>query len=209
MVEKHIGKLVPGVVSSPLLSEKPNPLTGFRETIHKETHQSHVIYGNRNYDFNHPNRIGMYLLNNILGGPGMNSRLNVSLRERSGLVYTVESNVTSYTDSGLFTIYFGTDPDQTDRCLALVEKELKKLREQMLTTLQLHAAQKQLFGQMMISSEQKENGTLTMGKSMLHFNRFDSMDEVAAKVMRFTPTVLREIANEILDPASMSMLIYK
>jgi len=209
LVEKHIGQLVPGAASSPLFSEKPKPLTGFIETIHKETHQTHVVYGNRNYEFSHPNRIGMYLLNNILGGPGMNSRLNVSLRERLGLVYSIESSVTSYTDSGLFTIYFGTDPEQTDRCLSLVDRELKKLREQTLTTLQLHAAQKQLFGQMMISSEQKENGTLTMGKSMLHFNRFDSMDEVAAKVMRYTPNLLREIANEILDPASMSMLIYK
>lgn len=209
LVDKHVGKLLPCVANAPFISEKPQPRMGFRETFEKETHQSHVIYGNRNYEFSHPNRIGMYLLNNILGGPGMNSRLNVSLRERSGLVYSVESGVTSYTDSGLFTIYFGTDPEQTDRCLTLVEKELKKLREQMLTTLQLHAAQKQLFGQMMISSEQKENGTLTMGKSMLHFNRFDSMDEVAAKVMHYTPALLREIANEILDPASMSMLIYK
>lgn len=209
LLDKHVGQLAPGVPSSALVSEKPQPRTGFREIIGKETHQAHVVYGNRNFEFNHPKRIGMYLLNNILGGPGMNSRLNVSLRERSGLVYSVESNVTSYTDSGLFTIYFGTDPDQTDRCLSLVEKELKRLREQTLTTLQLHAAQKQLFGQMMISSEQKENGTLAMGKSMLHFNRFDSMDEVAAKVMRYTPELLREIANEILDPATMSMLIYK
>ncbi|HET9570420.1 MAG TPA: pitrilysin family protein [Bacteroidales bacterium] len=209
LIEKHLGQIVPGATAMPQFSDKPIPRTGFKEVIEKETHQSHVIYGNRNYEFSHPNRIGMYLLNNILGGPGMNSRLNVSLRERSGLVYSVESNVTSYTDSGLFTIYFGTDPEQTDRCLTLVEKELKKLREQTLTTLQLHAAQKQLFGQMMISSEQKENGTLTMGKSMLYFNKFDSMDEVAAKVMHYTPELLREIANEILDPTSMSMLIYK
>jgi len=209
MVDKHIGRLIPGIAKGSLLTEKPQPQTGFKNTIVKETHQTHVVYGNRNYEFSHSNRIGMYLLNNILGGPGMNSRLNVSLRERSGLVYSVESNVTSYTDSGLFSIYFGTDPEQTERCFVLVERELKKLREQTLTSLQLHAAQKQLFGQMMISSEQKENGTLTMGKSMLHFNRFDSMDEVAAKVMRYTPALLRDIANEILDPASMSMLIYK
>lgn len=209
LVEKHVGKLSPNRTTSPFQTEKPQPRLGFRETISKDTHQSHVVYGNRNYEFNHPNRIGMYLLNNILGGPGLNSRLNVSLRERSGLVYSVESNVTSYTDSGLFTIYFGTDPEQTARCIALVEKELKKLREQTLTSLQLHSAQKQLFGQMLISSEQKENGTLTMGKSMLHFNRFDSMGEVAVKVMRFTPSQLRDIANEILDPAAMSMLIYK
>lgn len=209
LLDKHVGQLEPIVATSPFVSEKPQPIAGFREVIKKETHQAHVVYGNRNYEFAHPNRIGMYLLNNILGGPGMNSRLNVSLRERYGLVYSVESSVTSYTDSGHFTIYFGTDPEQTDRCMTLVERELKKLREQTLTSLQLHAAQKQLFGQMMISSEQKESGTLTMGKSMLHFNRFDSMDEVAAKVMRYTPSLLREIANEILDPAAMSLLIYK
>lgn len=209
LLEKYVGALEPIAPLSRMEWEKPQPVAGFKEIIKKETHQSHVVFGNRNYEFNHPNRIGMYLLNNILGGPGMNSRLNVTLRERSGLVYSVESNVTSYTDSGLFTIYFGTDPDQTDRCISLVEKELRKLREKPLTSLQLHAAQKQLFGQMLISSEQKENGTLALGKSMLHFNRFDSMDEVVAKVMHYTPAMLRDIANEIMDPDAMSLLIYK
>ena len=139
----------------------------------------------------------------------MNSRLNMALRERSGLVYSVESNVTSYTDTGIFTIYFGTDLKQTDRCLKIVEKELKKLRENKLTTTQWHAAKKQLYGQMVISSENKENQTLSMGKSMLHFNRYDSMAEVLQKIESFTPQSLLEIANEVLDPRTMSLLIYK
>lgn len=209
LIEKYVGSIPSRLGSSKYVSEKPVAQSAFRHSLEKDTHQSHVIVGSWNYDLYNPRRIGMYLLNNLLGGPGMNSRLNVSLRERSGLVYSVESSVTSYTDSGLFTIYFGTDPGQTDRCLSLVEKELRKLRERTLTPLQLHAAQKQLFGQMMISSEQKENGTLAMGKSMLHFNRFDSMEEVCAKVMRFTTGDLRDIANEILNPETMSMLIFK
>jgi len=182
---------------------------GVQKKVAKDTHQAHVICGNTNYSLFEDNRVGMYLLNNILGGPGMNSRLNVALREHSGLVYSVESNVTSYTDSGIFTIYFGTDLQQTERCLKLVEKELKKLREKKLTPIQLHAAKKQLYGQMVISSENKENQSLSLGKSMLHFNRYDSMEEVISKVERFTPEMLQEIANEVLDPQKMSMLIYK
>jgi predicted Zn-dependent peptidase len=209
LLEKHVGAVAPNFTRSKGVETIPQVHSGFRETIAKETHQSHVVYGSRNYDLHHPDRIGMYLLNNILGGPGMNSRLNVSLRERSGLVYSVESNVTSYSDSGIFTIYFGTDPENTERCLSLVEKELRRLREQPLSALQLHAAQKQLFGQMRISSEQKENASLAMGKSMLHFNRFDSMDEVVARVLRFTPAMLRDIANELLEPSALSLLIYK
>ncbi len=188
--------------------DKPIPLTGIRKVVEKDTHQAHVVMGNRHYDYNDPKRVGMYLLNNMLGGPGMNSRLNLALRERNGLVYSVESNVTSYTDSGIFTIYFGTDVNKVDRCLSLVDRELKRFREQPLTTLQLHAAQQQLFGQMMISSENKENSTLAMGKSMLHFNRFDSLDVVAGKVLKFTASELRDIANELMNPDNMCRLIY-
>ena len=190
--------------------ERPNAASGIKSTIIKDTHQAHVVLGNINYSlFEEENRMGMYFLNNILGGPGMNSRLNLALREKSGLVYSVESNVTSFTDSGVFSIYFGTDPDQIERCLTIVEKELKKLREIKLTEFQLNAARKQLFGQIMISSENKENQTLSMGKSMLYFNAYDSMKELTRKIERITPEKLANIANYILDPARMSLLIYK
>jgi len=125
------------------------------------------------------------------------------------LVYSAESNVTSYSDTGLFTIYFGTEQTQIDHCLIIVEKELKRLRENKLTLSQWHAAKKQLYGQMMISSENKESQTLDMGKSMLHFNKYDSMKEVVQKIENFTPQSLLEIANEVLDPKAMSLLIYK
>jgi predicted Zn-dependent peptidase len=209
LVEKYIGRLPVRLPRQPLINEKPSVQQGLRNTAEKDTHQAHVVYGNRNFNLYEMDRVGMYLLNNILGGPGMNSRLNVALRERTGLVYTVESNVTSYTDTGIFSIYFGTDLKQTDRCLSLVEKELRKLRENRLTPVQLYAAQKQLFGQMLISSENKENSTLSMGKSMLHFNRYDSMEEVMRKVESFTPAQLQDIANDILDTKAMTMLVYR
>jgi predicted Zn-dependent peptidase len=209
MAEKYIG----GLPITPNLAvqnvKKPTPASGFSQTFHKDTHQAHVIYGNANYSLFEEDRLGMYFLNNILGGPGMNSRLNLALRERTGLVYSVESNVTSFTDSGVFTIYFGTDPEQMDRCLSILRKELKTLREKPLTALQLHAARKQLFGQIMISSENKENQTLSMGKSLLYFNHYDSMEEIIRKIERITPLKLTEIACQILNPESLSLLIYK
>ncbi|MDD4921138.1 MAG: pitrilysin family protein [Bacteroidales bacterium] len=209
LVDKYVGRVPANIRQGASVIGKPTLQHGVSKTLLKDTHQAHVIYGNKNYSLYEDKRVGMYLLNNILGGPGMNSRLNVSLREHSGLVYSVESNVTSYTDTGVFAIYFGTDLKQTERCLTLVEKELKKLREMKLTPIQLHAAKKQLYGQMMISSENKENQSLSMGKSMLHFNRYDSMEEVIRKIESFSPESLLDIANEVLDPLKMTLLIYK
>jgi len=209
LVDKYIGCIPARIQQYVSVNNVPKPQYGVRKMVNKDTHQAHVIYGNKNYSLFDDKRVGMYLLSNILGGPGMNSRLNVALRERTGLVYSVESNVTSYTDSGVFAIYFGTDLKQTDRCMKLVEKELKKMRETKLTAIQLHAAKKQLYGQMMISSENKESQSLSMGKSMLHFNRYDSMEEVVRKVESFTSESLLEIANEVLDTQTMSLLIYK
>lgn len=212
LCERYLGvhSAVSGTSESVLsVTEKPTPAHGFRTTIEKETHQAIVLCGNENYSLFDKDRTGMYFLNNILGGPGMNSRLNLSLREKSGLVYSVESNVSSFSDSGLFTINFGTEPKDVDRCLDLLFRELKKLREQPLTSLQWHAARKQLLGQVMISSENKENQSLSMGKSMLYFNGYDTMEEFVRKIDSFTPVKLMEIANRILNPDKMSMLFYK
>lgn len=119
---------------------EPFPYIPKTLTLNKETHQAHVMIGSRGYNAYNEKRTGLYLLNNLLGGPGMNSRLNVSLRERRGLVYNVEANLTSYTDTGVFCIYFGTDPEDADRCIGLVHKELKKLRDSKLSSSQLSAA---------------------------------------------------------------------
>ncbi len=212
LCERYLGSVSASTSSNmnPLrVLEKPIPAQGFHSVIEKDTHQAHVLCGNENFSLFEKDRTGMYFLNNILGGPGMNSRLNLSLREKTGLVYSVESNVSSFTDSGLFTVYFGTDPQEVDQCLSLLFKEFKRLREKPLTTQQWNAARKQLLGQVMISSENKENQSLSMGKSMLYFNGYDTMEEFVRKIDGFTPEKLMEIANMILDPDKMSFLFYK
>ena len=139
----------------------------------------------------------------------MNSRLNVSLRERKGLVYSVESNLTSYTDTGVFSIYFGTDPDDVDTCLHLVSKELKRLRDNRLTIGQLAAAKKQLIGQIGVASDNFENEALTLGKVFLHSNRFESQDSLFRRIEQLSSSQLLEIANEILADDNLSSLIYR
>ena len=153
-------------------------------------------------------RTGLYLLNNLLGGPGMNSRLNVSLRERRGLVYNVEANLTSYTDTGVFCIYFGTDPEDADRCIGLVHKELKKLRDSKLSSSQLSAAKKQIIGQIGVAGDNFENNALDMGKTFLHYGKFEGPEEVFKRIEMLTAEHLWDIANEMFDENYLSTLIY-
>ena len=163
--------------------------------VHKETHQAHVMIGSRGYNAYDDKRTALYLLNNILGGPGMNSRLNVSLRERRGLVYTVESNLTSYTDTGAFCIYFGTDPEDVDTCLKLTYKELKRMRDVKMTSSQLMAAKKQLIGQIGVASDNNENNALGMAKTFLHYNKYESSESVFRRIEALTAEGLLEVAN--------------
>ena len=153
--------------------------------------------------------IGIYLLNNILGGPGMNSRLNVSLRERRGLVYNVESNLTSYTDTGTFCIYFGCDPADLDYCTRLAYKELKRLRDVRMTSSQLAAAKKQLIGQIGVASDNNENNALGMGKTFLHYNKCETSEAVFHRIEQLTSEVLLEVANEMFAEDYLSTLIYR
>lgn len=189
--------------------QSPLPYRPQHLTIHKDTHQAHVMIGGRGYHAYDERRTGLYLLNNILGGPGMNSRLNVSLRERRGLVYNVESNLTSYTDTGTFCIYFGCDPEDVDSCISLVRKELKQLRDRALTTAQLHAAKKQIIGQIGVASDNFENNALDMGKCFLHYGKYDSREEVYRRIEELTASQLLEIANEVLTEEYLSQLIYQ
>lgn len=180
-----------------------------RLVVSKETHQAHVMIGSRGYNAYDDKRTGLYLLNNILGGPGMNSRLNVSLRERRGLVYTVESNLTSYTDTGAFCVYFGTDPDDVDTCLKLTYKELKRMRDVKMTSSQLVAAKKQLIGQIGVASDNNENNALGMAKTFLHYNKYESSESVYQRIEEITSESLLEIANEMFAEEYLSTLIYK
>lgn len=177
--------------------------------ISKDTHQAHVMLGSRGYDAYNDKRTALYLLNNILGGPGMNSRLNVALRERRGLVYNVESNLTSYTDTGVFCIYFGTDPEDVDTCLKLTYKELKRMRDVKMTSSQLAAAKKQLIGQICVASDNFENNALSMAKTFLHYNKFENLPELCERIGTLTADNVLEVANEMFAEEYLSALIYK
>jgi predicted Zn-dependent peptidase len=177
--------------------------------IDKNLHQTHVVIGGKTWPAFDARRTGLHLLNNILGGPGMNSRLNMSLREKHGLVYSVESGLTSYTDAGLFTIYFGCDRESETQCLHLTYKELQRLRDNKLSTSQFAVAVKQWKGQLGIMSEQRESLALGLGKSFLRFNKYDDLPEIYRKIDALTVDHLLEIANEIYDENRLFRLIYQ
>ncbi len=176
--------------------------------IEKNTHQVHCMIGNRAYDLYHPKRLGMYLLNNILGGPGMNSLLNLSLREKHGLVYNVESSFQPFTDTGMWSVYFGCDVENAQKCEQLVYNELQKLREQLIPDSALKKYKLQLMGQLAISMEQKENLALSLGKSYLRYGNIESMEEMKQKLDQITSADLKEIAAEIFAPDKLSVLRY-
>lgn len=178
-------------------------------TQEKDTSQTHVILGNKCLDLYDERRRTLLLLNNILGGPGMNSRLNISLREKKGYVYSVESNITSYSDTGILSIYFGSDPQNSDKCVKLILKELKHLRENKLSSIQLHRAKKQLIGQIGINSDNLENTAISLGKSIFLYEKFHSLDEVFSQIEKITSENILDVANEIFDLDKMSILTFK
>lgn len=180
-----------------------------KHTAIKETYQTHTILGNIAYDRRDKKRNGLYLLTNVLGGPGMNSRLNMLLREKYGFTYHVESNYQPYSDSGHFSIYLGTDTISVEKSIALVFRELKLLREKKLGTLQLQRAKQQMTGQIAISFESSLNEMLSAGKSLLYRNTVDTLPEIYEKIERCTADELREIANEIFIQDQFTMLSYK
>jgi predicted Zn-dependent peptidase len=180
-----------------------------QRTIQKETFQTHCILGNIAYDSFHPSRIVMILLNNLLGGQGMNSRLNLSLRERKGMAYNIESSYNTFSDTGLFNVYFGTEDENFEKALQVVYQEFRLLREKKLGSLQMSRAQKQLIGQLAIAGENHEDLMLSLGKTYLFYNQVDPFREVFRKIESITPEQIQEVANEILDPARMSCLVYR
>ena len=207
-VEKY-SPAISTVTSYRLIRRRPELSIAETNTKNKNLHQTHVVTGGKAYGLFEDKRMGLLLLNNILGGPGMNSRLNVNLREKHGLVYTVDAEVMSYTDTGVFTIYFGCDHESMEQCLHLVHKELKSLRDKKLSDSQLTAAVKQWKGQLGIASEQKENVAMRLGKVFLHFNRYDTLPQTYQKIEALTAEGLLEIANEIYEENQLFSLIYQ
>ncbi len=176
--------------------------------VEKGTFQAHCVLGGEAFDLYHPDRLPLVLLNSVLGGQSGNSRLNLSLRERNGIAYNVESSFTSYSDTGTLTIYFGTDPENLDRAINLIYREINLLQTKALGAIQLNKARKQLIGQLAMSQENHEDLMLAIGKSMLIFNKVENLEEIYRKISEITASQLMEVANRILEPKNLSGLIY-
>ncbi len=175
----------------------------------KDLHQVNYMIGNRAYGMEDKKRFAFNLLNNILGGPGMNSRLNLAIRERQGISYSVESSYTPYTDYGIECIFFSADQKHKQRCIELVYNELKKLREEQLSSLQLHKAQQQMIGQLAISNEMKENLAIGIAKSYLYFGEYSTLEAKTKMIEGITAPQLQEVANEIFDEKMQSELCFE
>ncbi len=178
-------------------------------TKKKDTYQNHCIIGNLAYDLKDSRRMGLFLLNNILGGQGLNSRLNLSLREKNGLAYNVESNYNAYHDTGLFSIYFGTDSQYLSKSIAIAMAEMKRLRTVSLGAVQLSKAKNQIKGYLARGYEHHESLMLSLGKSLLIFNKIDTIEDICRKIDNVTAAELLETANDIFEPSKLSTLIYK
>ena len=186
-----------------------NEMAGQTIVMEKNTHQAHVMIGTRAYDVNDDRRMPLYLLNNILGGPGMNAKLNLALREHNGLVYTVESTMVAYGNTGTWSIYFGCDEHDIKRCLRLVRKELDRMMEKPLSDSQLKAAKKQIKGQIGVACDNRENFALDFGKSFLHYGWEKNVDRLYEQVEAITSQQIQDVARELFDKDRLITLIFK
>lgn len=204
--EKYFSDLPETTRTRPRLT--PEATRKQKQVVDRNTFQSHCVIAGEAYSYRHDDRIALHLLNNILGGPGMNSRLNMALRERRGFSYSAESHYLAYTDSGALNIYFSCDKDRFSKSMEVTKGELKKLRTNLIPEKRLAYARRQLLGQIAISSENSEHLMLSMAKSHMLFNRVDSLPDIARKLEEISAEKLREIANEVLAPANLNTLIY-
>jgi predicted Zn-dependent peptidase len=174
----------------------------------KSIQQAHCMMGRTAYGIQDEKRLPFFMLVNLLGGPGMNSRLNLALREKYGFVYAVEANYTAFADTGLFAVYFGTEKKQLDKSMQLVSKELKKLMTTPLGTMQLHTCKQQLMGQLAMAEESNISFMQMMGKSLLDLGQIDSLNEIFTMIENVKASDLADIAVEMFDPDQLSVLTY-
>lgn len=214
IVERVITPLLPTVgTETATPPERQTPMVfgsrGERIERIRHTHQAHVMVGCPAYGSADPRRTALYFLNNILGGPGMNSRLNIALRERRGLVYTVESVLTNYTDTSLFTVYFGCDPSDVDRCLRLLRRELDVLMQTPLTQRQFDVAMRQIRGQIGVACDNSETYALDVAKSFLHYNQSNPAAQTLRQLAALTPEHVHTVAGELFHSDNLTTLIYR
>ena len=207
LVEKYFGHLPNSNNKS-----KRRPFKTYKTSYKIQKHngfQTHCMIGNIAFSANHPKKIATVLLNNILGGPGMNSRLNLGIREKYGFTYQIESHYTPYSDTGIFSVYLASDSDKVEKSIKLVKKELEKLRERPLGPQQIKKAKQQLIGQIAISQESDVNLMLALGKSLLLYNKVDTFEEVKNKIESISTTDLQEAAKIVFKEEDLSILIFK
>ena len=195
------------IIDTSICSDPLPPNLGGTYTIEKSTHQAHVMTGCQAYAYTDPRRMTLYLLNNILGGPGMNARLNLSLRERHGLVYTVESSMTSYSDTGAWSVYFGCDHHDVQHCLRLVNRELDRFMQSPLSDRQLTAAKRQLKGQLTIACDNREQFALDVAKHFLHYGRELTADTLLQQIDAITSAQIQQVAQELFAPSRLKQLV--
>ena len=206
LVEKYFSQMTatPDIrIREPFLHYQP-----VSKIQQRSIYQSHYMLGTATYGYMHPKRTALGLLNNLLGGPAMNSRLNLAVREKYGITYTIESQYTPYVDTGFFYIYMATDDINLGKATSLVHQELKKLRDNKLSSSQLQQVKRQFIGQLVLSFDSNLNDMLSMGKSMLVFDKVDPPDVVYGKVESVTADELLEVANDVLNLDQLSSLIY-
>ena len=194
------------IIEPALNQPLPPNMPDFIEKNHG-THQAHVMVGTRGYDIHDKRRMSLYLLNNLLGGPGMNARLNLSLRERHGLVYTVESSMVSYCDTGVWAIYFGCDPKDVGRCLKLVHKELDRVIQKPLSDTQLRAVKKQIKGQIGVACDNRESFALDFGKSYLHYGWERDLNSLFRHIDEVTAESMQQVAAELMQQEQLTTLV--
>ena len=208
--ERELGEVphISSLSSHSSLSSQSSMPSATTRTYKRHTHQTHVMLGSHAYPIGHPKQLTMYLLNNILGGGSMSSRLYLSLREKHGLVYNIDSQAVPLSDTGYWNIYLACEPQHKDQCLELCHKELQMLRDVQLSSSQLQRALRQLEGQMAISAENQENNALAMAKQMLYHHHAPAWQETFAKVKEITSTQLQDVANEVFAPEKIYTLLY-
>ncbi|MEE4177029.1 MAG: pitrilysin family protein [Bacteroides sp.] len=207
LTEKYFGHAPQGQRQNQRLAV--NHYQPVEKVVNRRNHQAHCVLGSPAYHADHSRKTALILLNNMLGGPGLNSRLNMAVREKHGFCYNIESHYLPYSDTGTFCLYFGTEAGYIEKTLSLIRKELNRFRNESLGLLQLKRAKQQLIGQVAISFESNMAEMLSMGKSILLYDKVETIEEINRKIEAVTAAELLETANEIFDPERLSMLTFK
>jgi len=205
--EKHLGQIP--AQRNQVKRVQPPAMIPMERITKRGLNQSHVALGQQSYAIKHPDRLAFFMLINLLGGPSMNSLLNVSIREKRGLVYSIEANFTSYVDSGFWAIYFGTESNQVAKSIKLIHKEFDKLQDRTLSPAQLLKIKSQLKGQMAMAEESNLNFMLMMAKSLLDREKIETLEEIFEQIDLVTADKMQQMAREMLNPADLSVLIFE